>query len=507
MRISSRWVVVLVALKKLSSFLGILLRPRQFVHAMDDRFQYAGHGLASKWQALTRFQRHVLTNMLIGLGIAIGLTLLHGNKTLRDLEDGGVDWAMRLYRGTPSSVMNVPMVLFDIDEKTHRSWGEPVSTPRDKLLDLIRLAVESQAAVVVVDIDVSRRLSDTNADNALKDYLAGLSACGENPKQACAGKPLIVLMRTFHGQLPAEKEFLRQQRASFLDDVVARSANIVWANPAFFRDWDGVVRRWLLWEPTCRDQVPHALPSVQLAVAAYLTEKELGVRTLLAQLDSLRPETCKKSADFIELSERSADKIMDLGKHQINLRDVTLQQRILYRIPWLIKAEAKAKIDFNGQKVDVFSTRTAHSLTDAKQPIDTQSLKGRIVLIGNSTQDSRDFYQTPLGKIMPGVVILSNAIHSLMEHGQFRPPSLWLKLVIEALLILIMSYLFARFNSFWGMFISGLTIVVALIPLSVWMFGQGLWIDFAIPLLAVELHEMAAEFETSVKQKKELEHG
>jgi len=90
--------------------------------------------------------------------------------------------------------------------------------------------------------------------------------------------------------------------------------------------------------------------------------------------------------------------------------------------------------------------------------------------------------------------VLINAIHSLQQYGELSGPPWYLKLLVEAFLILVMSLAFACFDSFWGMVVSGIFIILWLLPLSFAVFRYGVWLDFAIPLLAVQLHQLADEF-------------
>ena len=103
-------------------------------------------------------------------------------------------------------------------------------------------------------------------------------------------------------------------------------------------------------------------------------------------------------------------------------------------------------------------------------------------------------YATPVGD-MPGAMVIVNAIDSLRAHGQLAPPSLMVKLLVEALLIILMSLVFARFSSVLGLLVSGAAVLVLLIPFSFYFFQWGVWVDFSLPLLAVQLHEVVAEVE------------
>ena len=58
-----------------------------------------------------------------------------------------------------------------------------------------------------------------------------------------------------------------------------------------------------------------------------------------------------------------------------------------------------------------------------------------------------------------------------------------------------------RFSSFWGLLLSGGFIVLLLLPASFVLFRYGVWLDFAIPLLAVQLYQMVVEFREAREQR------
>ena len=134
--------------------------------------------------------------------------------------------------------------------------------------------------------------------------------------------------------------------------------------------------------------------------------------------------------------------------------------------------------------------------------IDTSWLAGRVAVIGSSYDDSRDIHITPIGE-MPGIMILVNAIHSFWLNGEIKPLPILTKLLVQVLLIVLMSLAFARFKSFWGMVVSGGVVILAILPVSFLVFRYGLWLDFALPLLAVQLHEMASAFTEVIKEQRD----
>ena len=111
-------------------------------------------------------------------------------------------------------------------------------------------------------------------------------------------------------------------------------------------------------------------------------------------------------------------------------------------------------------------------------------LKNSIVVIGGSYGEGRDVHLTPLGE-MPGALIIINAIHTLLEHGEIKPLSAWLKFLTYLSLLVLMSLVLARFGYGWGSIILGLFVLFVLIPSSILLFSYGILLDFMLPLSAV----------------------
>ncbi len=445
------------------------------------KFRQLYHHTKEHWYNTPLFYRHLLGNLVVGFLITILLLPFHHTDTFRWLEDVGIDWVMQILRATPPAKENTPsFVVLDIDEETYRHWKEPLITPRDKLLRLIQMATQHQAKVVMVDIELnyltdrSQSLDHPNnqADKALLDFIADYDATCHQP---C---PYIFLTRATRSSLtPAESPY-REQVQSFLDPVVAKSRYIYWAATLFDLESDQVLRRWHLWQATCNDQVGSVLPSMQLLANAVNNEAIQGVKQLLEQLKSNQPN-CTAEVQS-NTSENPAE-------------EARFKRRILYQIPWHSQDREKLPNVADGHLLlDKVSVQT---VTEGEaKPIAESFLTGRIVVIGGSYENSRDIYATPLGK-MPGTWVLVNATHSLLQHGELTPLLEWMKWGTEVILIVIMSLAFVYFKSFYGMLVSGMVIIVGMIPITFGLFKYGVWLDFAIPLMAVQIHYMHARYE------------
>ena len=437
---------------------------------------------------------HVARGIMVGLTIALLTHVFQETEPVRKLEDAGLDWMIGMYRGVPrsSSTDLRPILFLDIDERSYRHWGEPLFTPRDKLLKLIRYAVEGGAAAVIVDVELSS--TSGNNDQALQDYLSNFDA-------GLPHAPEILLVRGI--RMPVLKEDgLVEQRRSFLDDSVKNNSHLHWAAPLYQLDEDAIVRRWRLWEATCvkygttgTEQVS-ALPSFQLLASVLLKEGNNGARNLQNALQGQLPASCKNTANEGKHTGKDSIRVGDVRFHAIGN---SVETRILYSIPWRLKSgESYPKVDWQGDpNYPLFTIKPAVVVTETVEP-KPADLQGQVVFIGSSFADSRDIYSTPIGA-MPGVMINANAFLSFYQNGEAEE-SPWLKNGLKVLLIVVIAVVFAQLPGIVAKAVASFVTLLFILPASFWLFRSGVWIDFVLPLAAVEFHAMAVEFEEKLTQ-------
>lgn len=447
--------------------------------------------LITGWSRLPDFRRHLLINMIVGLVIAVLLHQLHHVRHLHRLDNMAIDWAMKLHRGTEPAGEPLPFAIIEIDEASFREWDEPLYVPRDKLATLIRHAMDGDAAVIFVDIELSKPGGE--GDAALKAVLQPYT-----DEKAASELPQLILVRVTRPRLDEDPRGLLKVRPSILDDLVAQAPRVHWATPLFELDRDGVVRRWHLWEAVCgEDAKPQALPSVQLLTNTILHG---DVDRLDRKFKTLLPDECALAPDAAHTSHQDAVEL-ELGEGTISLVPEDIGRRIVYTMPWHLESgESRPLITLNDELVPLLEQRPANAVVAAPAGAGAEWLRDRITIIGSSYRDSRDLYQTPIG-LMPGYMIAANAIQSIDSLRELRIPNLLQTIAIEAVLILILSYLFARFASFWGTLLSGLFVITILVPVSLFFFRTGYWVSFAIPLFAIQLHQLAVEFEEALERR------
>lgn len=111
-------------------------------------------------------------------------------------------------------------------------------------------------------------------------------------------------------------------------------------------------------------------------------------------------------------------------------------------------------------------------------------LRGRMVLVGGTFAESRDFYRTPHG-MMPGVEIHANVAH-MIATGRFIRPSSWLAgLGVSAAVVLAAGVVLLALPPLTGMLVCMLGAVAIGVPASYLAFQRGgYWVDFLLPVLA-----------------------
>lgn len=425
-------------------------------------------------------------NIYIGLLILAITMAAHSMPLFTFIEDTVIDWVIQMQYGTRTMLKNpdVPHFVFlDIDERTYQAWGEPFITPRDKLLQLLNFAVQRQPQIIIVDIDLSYPINRDSPtlhphDQALKDYLASYETTQCASSDAC---PHLILLRSSRPRLEDEegqhsppREPIRILRPSFLDGVVTgQTPHLHWASALFELDEHRQLRRWRLCETAVNQQSLFVtIPAIQL-----LTSKLLNKENNSDWLASLKGK-CEEAPD--------AD---------------SLKKRILYSIkyqPYQLYPQTKTRqgILTTVPALQFFNEPTCQmeALNQPSKPeCQIDALQNSITVIGGSHLNTGDWHATPLGS-MPGAVILMNAIASLQQHGEFEKPHKVIIVLIEICLIILIS-LISAYVRFYGMLIATGLIIFVMMPISFWLSKDGIWLDFAIPLLSIQLHRLAEKLE------------
>lgn len=393
--------------------------------------------LGEWWRA-----RRVRLFQLWGVGVAASL-LVSGASAMGYLEAvqaRALDLILWL-RGQqfPSNV-----VIVTIDDKAFEALGHRQPIPREYLARLLRALQRSGAAVVGLDIALTS--SATSAEDlALVEAILAFSQDGVSR--------VVLAGTTVPGSGPlADPVFLR---------AVVRGSDRV---PA---DTDGLIRRVAFLVP--RGASPPE-PAFSLAVVARL-----------AGMDQIALETGLRGAGGpIRLPVwRSGG-----GWETATAPPLAIRSG---EFPW---------INFVGPAGSLLAIPSGAvlPLSDAAVQVAYDNpFRGRIVLLGGTFRESRDFYKTPYG-LMPGVEVHANLVHMLVTRTFIRASGWVVSLGIQIMVVLVAGVILVNLRPLAGTVLSGLGTLLVGVPASYLAFQRGgYWLDFFLPVLATCLLGLGTE--------------
>jgi len=441
------------------------------------------------------FLRNLAINLFLGLLVVSGMLYFSDSLWLMEAEDASMDWLMQVNQNTilPIHENNIPpVVMLDVDDKTYYDWGRPLFTPRKPLKNMIEVAVEAKARLIIVDLDVSQRTHVEGSqlhldDQILKDYLKGyIAKCKEKNRDKTACPP-IILRRALNTRSSSSVPTLW---SSFLDDVVTHDAApyVQWASRQFYPAADGVVRRWKLWQLTCAsDNQLEVIPSVELLVMGFVKEEcviqdvQNTLHFLLKKYDnSCVPQQLSETVNFCGWTINRKD------RRGIN------NQRITYRISW-------ANLVLDEAKNPVLTVLPAQPYTEPPLQESTEALTDSIVILGKSYSEGYDIYSTSL-KDMPGTLIIVNAIYSLLQPEKIELP-IGIRLFINVLFIGFISIFFNEFFSYGGIIVLSILTIFILLPLTMIFFHGGVWFNLALPLIGLVFIRVIVKYQVYLTKK------
>jgi CHASE2 domain-containing sensor protein len=505
--------------------------PMQRLHQLKNAY-LAGigrFGLRERWKSLRPINRHWLINIAIGVAIEILVHSMH----LVSVENWAMDRMMRIHAlvdPAPMKGRTPPLQVFvDVDDATWRSkeWGggEPIRAPREQMLKLIETAFTHGSTQVVLDIAVegnnSARPEERGED---RKFSEGLKKLLDN--EHFGADKQLVLVRSIRYPLPQlalddgntpkvlPYPALSEIRESpFVDEVVNQSnGRIVVAAPYFAYSSDRVLRDWRLFKVVCQreEQGPggalRIVPSVQLlvatrsfgmpadkmswqanAVCSPFPRQELAALPAAVELERLKAVTDKQEHDeSVRYWEAlRAVVLKDTGR---DLGEAFKADALFNRVVFRSGAEFQSDQYFNRVSARLLLQG------GADESRLNHLFAGRVTVVGQSFAEAGDQHYTPMG-LLPGSVVLLNAIDSMVRYPLVQKPSCWKSLPLVGLLIVFVGYVFARWNSAWGPLISTAIGVPMLAVLSFYLFTHGVWLDFALPVIGILAHREFKSFE------------
>lgn len=483
------------------------------------------------WRNLSPLGRHWLINIAIGVVLEL---VLHAVAHMPNFpvvtaaRNGAMDAMMRAVAAQPgrppAGGLSPNLALVAIDDTTWRDpkWGggEPYRAPRGELLKLIERAFESGANQIVLDVLVEGFPSEAFQRTEDQAFAAGLDRLLSSPHFSPPRQ--LVLVRSLRQPYPLRAQTVGQELGPYIegflpevrespaiDAVVERSqGRILIAAPYFKYSSDRILRDWQLLQVVCKRLADGGgrlwtLPSVQLAVVNQLygvsNRSGLPADALPDPTRACQPFPLVAPADaagWSQVDKQAADagELASAVRQAQDSRWSALQRAYAGAGASLKRAEFDEQ-DLGNRVVFRFVTPpmvvTARDLLEGKN---RQSLQDHVVVIGQTYSEVPDLHNTPLGQ-MTGPVVLLNAIDSMARYGVIQPPSAALTWGLAFVLILLVGYVYARWDSLGGTLLLSVVIIVGLVPLSFALFKYGVWLDLALPVLGIQIHRFIKTME------------
>ncbi len=395
-------------------------------------------------------RRRFYRSLALGVSVSLITSLVSYMGYLQAFEAKALDFLLWL-RG---SVKSPEIVLVQIDDQAFSRLGEKQPLPRSYIAGLIDVLGRSGAKVIGVDIEF--KVKTNPRDDAL--LLKSIHDAADK------GLSRVVPVFVIRPDKEANGTVLYSHAPFFSPSLQALSG---FANAPI--DPDGVFRQLPL---AVRGSDGKMLPSLALAVLARYAGYDQ------ARLDA---EMNRSGAVTLRLPEWNK-----------------FEGRLLPEpTPLSFAVDEQWKINFAGAEGSfaALPSDLVFQISKIKTTLaEDNPFRNKIVLIGASFGDSRDFFATPRG-LMAGVEIHANIIHTILSRAQIMPARRWVAVALSLVFTLVMSLLLTFFRPLTATIVSLTAIPLALIPLSYLAFARlGVWVDFVVPLVAIRWGASIADY-------------
>ena len=379
-----------------------------------------------------RNHRHRLLQFwAVGVGASVIVTAASSAGYLEGTQAKTLDLLLRL-RG---SELNADVVIVAIDEDAFESFGQRQPLPRDYLARVVRGLQRAGAAVVGLDVTFASATApaeDAALARAIRDFSDG-------------GLSRVVLTST------------AMPKTGPLADPALLIA-VVRGAPDVPEDNDAMIRKASLLVPGSPERFE---PSLALAVAARLGG--MNQKTLDDALGATGAE--------LALPELKRGGALDLR----GAAPLAIRPGELLRINFIGKARSFLTVPSNA----------VAALADPKAEIAADNpFRGRVVFVGATFLESRDYFTTPHGA-MAGVEVHANVAHMLLTRSFIRPSGWLVSFVLQVLVVMGTGAVLVTYSPMVGTLVSVGSMVLIGFPASYIIFHRGsYWVDFMLPILA-----------------------
>jgi adenylate cyclase len=377
-------------------------------------------------------RRRVARALVLGVAVSLAVTVLSRVGAFAGWESRAVDAFLFMRARQPAP----EVALVAIDDEAFETLGERQPLPRDYVAELASFLLRSGARVVAIDL-VVRTPTTEAADAALIAVCERAAATG-------AGRLVFAGVARPRGD--------RYEMTPVFSPALR--AGLGFSNAPVGPD--GVIRRMT---PVLPAADGGFLPSFALAALASWSAPPAALTAAL------------RSDAEIELPTRAAS--------DGAITDEPISPSVLAGATW--------RVDFAGLPGSV-TAFPSHALVQMArsgiEPPADNPFRGKIVLVGATFAESRDFYATPVG-LMAGVEIQANMVHTLLSRRVLTPPHWGSSLALLVGVCAAVALLSVWLRPVWLALASlGLVAVLAAVSYEAYV-RRGYWLDCVGPVVAM----------------------
>jgi adenylate cyclase len=405
----------------------------------------------------------------LALGIAVSLAVALLSRV--GVFQGWETWAVDQFLFWRDSGRSSPaIVLVEIDEDAFQFLCERQPIPRGYLVDLARMLLASGAAAVVFDIQFS-------APTTAEDDAALLDLIGREGSRlvfASAARPVLGPADGVVGYAPVP------------GFSPALDRQLGFANAPLGRDH--MVRAMF---PLLRAPDGGYLPSLAvLALAAAAGQSPSDATEALRRGQPLRLPGRHQQLGRAG-AESVAPSSLDTGNWRIDYAGPAAEPPRAPRgaaagpCDPLRPPPPRPDDDDPRRREQTFTAFPSNPLVaEARRgatPASPNPFEGKVVLVGATFRESRDFLPTPVG-FMAGMEIQANMIHTLLARRALRPPPIWLSLSLLIGVCVLVALASVWLRPLWVLVASGALVAVLTVASYEAFARGGYWLDFVGPL-------------------------
>lgn len=452
---------------------------------------------------------HFFVNLGVGFFIAVLCHLMQttnlGERIINSVGDLYTRREAKEALETPGIMGKAKIVFVDIDHQKYVDWGEPDITPRDKLAEMVKKCYDAGAKVILLDFFFEKEdrtpANDEKLINVLKDIREKeRSKRNGNKEGSEQNNPFSGII--FCKRIGFKKDlkenifydfFHKKNREDQKDNIFFQAVPSVSSNI-----YDDVVRYWNSYKKY-KDKKGNTAVIWGVPFLAYMLYNKQAQWMGYFEGKILAKNQVDIDHQIEEFEFDGNDYILS------NYDSHPYFQRIRFQmIPGIEKVDDLKKFRPEDEG-NVYLIRVKYG--NNFEYIGDAFFKNKIVVIGNSSPDIDDMHRTPLGD-MPGMYVLGNAINTILNTKQVKPPPAWLEYLIEIIVIVAAAYLFLYLTSFLALLIAVIVTLFGLVEFGYLHYVKtGELLSSGFVIIGMVFHKITADIEETFRKKGRLKHS